>query len=161
MYSIIIIAYEPTSRRPVKMRWTGLSQIVSAWKTASTSPILVSYETHPSRSASPGIAPARVMPHPQRLHHSFPLQARQPFPLFEKSNVLVMYVGSVFVRPLDLTPPHYRAEDRLAPVCPYHASRFYAPLADPRFQARHSWQRLWLRFLMSLSQSVMRPRLHR
>lgn len=36
------------------------------------------------------VAPARVLPHPQRLHSSFPLQARQPIPLFEKSNVLVI-----------------------------------------------------------------------
>ncbi|GJE84047.1 ClpX ATPase regulatory subunit [Phanerochaete sordida] len=40
--------------------------------------------------SSQGVAPARVLPHPQRLHPSFPLQSRQPFPLFEKSNVLVI-----------------------------------------------------------------------
>ncbi|EKM59098.1 uncharacterized protein PHACADRAFT_249313 [Phanerochaete carnosa HHB-10118-sp] len=40
--------------------------------------------------SSQKVAPARVLPHPQRLHPSFPLQARHPFPLFEKSNVLVI-----------------------------------------------------------------------
>lgn len=36
------------------------------------------------------VAPARLMPHPQRLQMGYPLQTRQSFPLFEKSNVLVM-----------------------------------------------------------------------
>ncbi|KIP01737.1 hypothetical protein PHLGIDRAFT_131131 [Phlebiopsis gigantea 11061_1 CR5-6] len=37
-----------------------------------------------------GVAPVRLMPHPQRIHAHYPLQARQSFPLFEKSNVLVI-----------------------------------------------------------------------
>lgn len=37
------------------------------------------------------VAPARLQPHPNRLPlHTLPLQPRQPIPLFEKSNVLVI-----------------------------------------------------------------------
>lgn len=54
-----------------------------------------------SRPAQQNIAPARILPHPQRLHPGFPLQTRQPFPLFEKSNVLVMYVSMLYT--LDVT----------------------------------------------------------
>ena len=66
--------------------------------------------------AQQGIAPARVLPHPGRL--SSILQARQPTPLFEKSNVLVMYVIiTTTLWSLDLILWHDRTEARLAPVC--------------------------------------------
>ena len=45
-----------------------------------------------SRLVQQEVAPARLMPHPQRLQVGYPLQPRQAFPLFEKSNVLVMWV---------------------------------------------------------------------
>lgn len=50
-----------------------------------------------SSARYPGVAPASVQPHPYRLPlPSMPLRSRHAIPLFEKSNVLVMYVSSLF-----------------------------------------------------------------
>lgn len=54
-----------------------------------------------------GVSSARINPHPLRLPiPSGPLHSRQPIPLFEKSNVLVMYVSLLYTRvlPFLLTP---------------------------------------------------------
>jgi hypothetical protein len=46
-----------------------------------------------------GVSSANINPHPWRLPvPTIPLQPRQPIPLFEKSNVLVMYVLMFYVK---------------------------------------------------------------
>lgn len=53
------------------------------------------------------VAPASIHPHPYRMPlPSMPLRSRHAFPLFEKSNVLVMYVISLSMLFLFVTCNH-------------------------------------------------------
>jgi hypothetical protein len=80
-------------------------------------------------SAHPSVSSAQIHPHPQRLlPHQLPLQPRQPVSLFEKSNVLVMYVNKTFIiwKCVVLTQVLIAAEDPRDRARPYSRVHLHA-----------------------------------
>jgi hypothetical protein len=103
-----------------------------------------------------GVSSAQLHPHPYRTVPSF--LPRPLTPLFEKSNVLVMYICSLCFELNSYL--YFWAEDRLVQVRKLSHHLLLTPEAGFE-QERHFWHEHLLRFLTFPSLLVMRRHSHR